>query len=43
MSEKEIDAIDDIMDMVRTMTAFGVSSKQMRTLDEIIVNRGEWL
>ena len=43
MSEKEIDAIEYIMDMVRTMTAFGVSSKGLRTLDEIIVTRGEWL
>ena len=35
MSEKEIDEIDDITDMVRTMTSLGVSSKGLRTLDEM--------
>ena len=35
MSEKDIDAIDDTMDMVRTMTSLGVSSKGLRTLDEM--------
>ena len=35
MSEKDIDAIDDIMDMVRTMTSLGVSSNGLRTLDEM--------
>ena len=35
MSEKEIDDIDDILDMVRTMTSLGVSSKGLRTLDEM--------
>ena len=35
MSEKDIDAIDDMMDMVRTMTSLGVSSKGLRTLDEM--------
>ena len=35
MSEKEIDEIDDITDMVRTMTSIGVSSKGLRTLDEM--------
>ena len=35
MSEKEIDEIDDIFDMVRTMTSLGVSSKGLQTLDEM--------
>jgi len=35
MSEKEIDEIDDIMDMVQTMTSLGISSKGLRTLDEM--------
>ena len=35
MSEKEIDEIDDMIDMVRTMTSLGVSSKGLRTLDEM--------
>ena len=36
MSEAaDIDKIDDIMDMVRTMTVMGVSSKGLRTLDEM--------
>jgi len=38
MSEKEIDAIDDIdgiMGMVRAMTSLGVSSTELRTWDEI--------
>ena len=35
MSEKEIDEIDDIVEMGRTMTALGVSSKGLRTLDEM--------
>ena len=32
---KDIDAIDDIVDMVKTMTSLGVSSKGLRTLDEM--------
>ena len=35
MSKKEIDEIDDMIDMVRTMTSLGVSSKGLRTLDEM--------
>ena len=35
MSEREIDEIDDISDMVRTMSSLGVSSKGLRTLDEM--------
>ena len=35
MSEKEIDDIDDIVEMGRTMTSLGVSSKGLRTLDEM--------
>ena len=35
MSEKEIDEIDDIVDMANTMTSLGVSSKGLRTLDEM--------
>ena len=31
----DIDIIDDIMDMIRTMTVMGVSSKGLRTLDEM--------
>ena len=35
MSEKEIDEIDDIIDMVRTMTSLGIPSTGLRTLDEM--------
>ena len=35
MSEKEIDAIDDIVEMGRMMTSLGISSKGLRTLDEM--------
>ena len=35
MLEKEIDAVDDIMDLVRKMTCLGVSLKGLRTLDEM--------
>ena len=35
MSEKEIDAIDDFVDMVRTMQSLGISSKGLQTLDEM--------
>jgi len=35
MSEKDIDAIDDVVAMVQTMTSLGVSSKGLRTLDEM--------
>ena len=35
MAEKEIDDIDDLADMVQTMTALGVSMKGLRTLDEM--------
>ena len=35
MSEKEIDDINDIIDMARTMTSLGVSSNGLRTLDEM--------
>ena len=35
MSEKEIDEIDDIVEMGRTMTSLGVSSKGLQTLDEM--------
>ena len=33
--EKEIDAIDDVMDMARTIASLGLSSKRLRTLDEM--------
>ena len=32
---KDIDAIDDIMEMSTTMTSLGISSKGLRTLDEM--------
>jgi len=35
MSEKQIDDIDTIMDMVRTMMSLGVSYEGLRTLDEM--------
>ena len=35
MSEKKIDDIDNIMDMVRTMTSLGVSFKGLQTLGEM--------
>ena len=35
MSEKAIDDIDDVMDMVQTMKSLGVPSKGLRTLDEM--------
>ena len=35
MSEKEIDAIDDFVDMVRTMQSLGISSKGLQNLDEM--------
>ena len=35
MSEKEIDEIDDILDMALIMKSIGVSSKGLRTLEEM--------
>lgn len=33
--EKEIDDIDDVVDMLQTMASLGVSIKGLRTLDEM--------
>jgi len=33
--EKEIDDIDDVVDMFQTMASLGVSTKGLRTLDEM--------
>ena len=34
-ASRDIDKIDDIVDMVSTMASLGVSSKGLRTLDEM--------
>lgn len=34
-ASRDIDKIDDVVDMVSTMASLGVSSKGLRTLDEM--------